>query len=76
MRTTVDISDEVYAQLKSKAALEHTSVKALISVAVSPLLSSKSVGKRRLKHLPVIGSSAPGTLKITNEQLYDLISFP
>ena len=68
----MDISDDVYAQLKVKAASERTSVKALISSAVQLLLTTENTArKHRRVDLPLIGKNAPGTLKITNELIYE-----
>jgi hypothetical protein len=44
MRTTVDIADEVYADLKTEAVRQHTSVRALIDQAARLLLAEQ---KRR-----------------------------
>jgi hypothetical protein len=78
MRTTVDIPDSVYRELKSRAALEGRSVKELIlkSVAVA-LHKSHSAGARKRQGLPpVLQSRDPGALKLGKEGVYEYISFP
>jgi hypothetical protein len=76
MRTTVDIPDPIYRELKSRAGLEGKTVKELIVRSVSVTLQTEAPPKRRRLKLPIIHSKVPGTLKIDNEQIYDLIGFP
>ena len=76
MRTTVDIQDDAYAQLKSRAAVESTSVKALIETAVFRLLSTEPVPLPKRRKLPVIGRTDAPKLNLNhcrvNEILADL----
>jgi hypothetical protein len=74
MRTTIDIPDDLYKKLKSKAALEGTSVRNLTQAAQS-LLESEKLPPIRKFRVPVIHSSRPGTLNMTNEEIDELISF-
>ncbi len=76
MRTTVDIPDSLYQELKSKAAREKRSVKEIILRGVEIEVDSRSKKKRRRVVLPLIRSKRPGALEIDNEKIYDLISFP
>jgi hypothetical protein len=80
MRTTVDIPDFLYRELKSKAAQEGRSVKELILRSVEGGLrpSPKSATPKRKKkvRLPIIPSKRPGTLDLDNERIFDLIGFP
>ena len=77
MRTTVDIPDELYRELKSRAALEGTSVKQLIvrgvSIALEPAKPASRKGKLKL---PLIRSKRPGSLKLGKEGVYEYIPFP
>jgi hypothetical protein len=75
MRTTVDIPDSKYRLLKSRAAAEGTSVKAIVLRGVEIVLAEHEP-KRKKRTLPVIKSNRPGTIDLTNEQIYDLIGFP
>ena len=75
MRTTVDIPDTTYRLLKSRAAAEGTSVKAIVLRAVEIVLAEHEP-KRKKRTLPNIKSNRPGTIDLTNEQIYDLIGFP
>ena len=75
MRTTLDIPDETYRAIKIKAAQEGCSIREIalrgIERELSPAVPSTSV--RRFK-VPVIPSSQPGTLNLTNEQIDDILA--
>lgn len=73
MRTTVDIPDPVYRQLKAKAALRGCSVKELILRGVESELSGVSGKRKGGLNLPLIKSRRPGWLKISNKAINDLI---
>ena len=75
MRTTVDIPDLTYRKLKSKAAAEGRSVKNLILRSVEQELNGPKTLRAPIK-LPIVTSRRPGSLRLTNEQLYDAIPFP
>ena len=76
MRTTVDIPDPLYRQLKSAAALRGCSVKELILRGVqTELVQSDAPRKRKRVTLPLIDSQRPGWLRLTNEQINELL-FP
>jgi len=76
MRTTVDIPDVKYRQLKSRAASEGTTVKALVLKGVEVVLTQKTSPRRKPIKLPLVKSSRPGSIDIDNERIYDLIGFP
>ena len=77
MRTTIDIADDSYSRLKAQAALERTSVKALINRAVHENLETpkdadpETTGRR--VHWPKFGGTAPGTLTFDNESIAGLL---
>ena len=75
MRTTVDIPDALYRELKSKAAREKRSVKELILRGVEVELRPRSKKRSRRVTFP-LPSKKPGTLVIDNAKIYELISFP
>jgi len=81
MRTTVDIPDPIYRELKARAAREGRSVKELILQGVAVTLRSetpppeKSKSKRKLK-FPILHSKNPGSLKLGPEGVYEYIPFP
>ena len=76
MRTTVDIPDTKYRQLKGKAASEGTTVKALVMKGVEVVLAERNVPKRKKLNIPILLSTNPGSIDIDNERIYDLIGFP
>lgn len=75
MRMTVNIPDTTYRLLKSRAAAEGTSVKALVLRGVKVVLVEERAMRKKAT-LPVIKSKGPGTIGFTNEQIYDLVGFP
>ena len=78
MRTTVDIPDPMYRELKSRAALEGKTVKELILHGVSVTLRSgdTEVPRKRGLKFPLIRSKNPGSLKLGKEGVYEYIPFP
>jgi hypothetical protein len=78
MRTTIDIPDPIYRELKSRAALEGTSVKQLIVQSVSLTLrgADKLAARKRNGFPPVLDSKHPGSLKLGEEGVYEYIPFP
>jgi hypothetical protein len=75
-RTTVDILDALYRELKSKAAREKRSVKELILRAVEVELRARSRKRSRRVVLPFVPSKAPGTLDIDNGKISSSFLFP
>jgi hypothetical protein len=76
MRTTVDIPDAIYRQLKSRAAREGSSVKELILRGTEEVLKAKPRKSGGRVKLPLIRSKQPGTLDLDNERIFEIISFP
>jgi hypothetical protein len=76
MRTTVDIPDPVYRELKGKAATEGRSVKELILRGVEAELQSHRWKRGRRVSLPIIRSKRPGSLRLDNAKIYEIIPFP
>lgn len=78
MRSTIDIPDPVYRQLKLRAATEGTTIRELVLEGVALRLrngnqvSPQSRGPR----FPVIRSKNPGSLKLGEEGVYEYIPFP
>ena len=73
MRTTVDIPDGMYRQLKSRAARERSSTRALILRGVKEVLKTE---RRKVPvSLPIVRSKRPGTVALDNARIYD-IAFP
>lgn len=75
MRTTVDIPDPIYRELKGKAAKEGHSVKELILRSVERELKNRGRRTRRVS-LPIVPSKRPGTLELDNAKIFEIIPFP
>ena len=75
MRTTVDIPDPLYRKLKGKAASEGRSVKELILRGVQQELRGSQKTSYRVT-LPVVPSKRPGSLKLDNAKIFEIIPFP
>ena len=76
MRTTVDIPDPVYRRLKTRAASEGSSVRALILRGVEQVVQGKPQPVARRVFPPLVPSKRPGSLRIDNARIYDIIGFP
>ena len=76
MRTTIDIPDAMYRRIKAQAAREGRPAKALILRAVEQTLSSKPAFTSQRVTLPLVKSRRPGSLRLSNARIYDVISFP
>jgi hypothetical protein len=72
MRTTIDLPDPLFRELKALAARRGTSLKTVIRAAVEEEIR-KTEGKagRRVK-FPLLSSREPGSLHLTNAGIDDL----
>ena len=78
MRTTVDIPDPIYRELKVHAATEGVTIKEIILEGIQERLRSRKTktlpeGRTRF---PVIRSKNPGSLALGEEGVYEYIPFP
>jgi hypothetical protein len=74
MRTTVDIPDPTYRQLKAKAAVRGCSVKELILRGVDAELNGKTRGETKGRvALPLIKSKRPGWLSLSKKTIHALL---
>jgi hypothetical protein len=76
MRTTVDIPGPLYRRLKGRAAQEGSSAKELILRGVEEVLKDSRRKRRRKVRLPIVRSKRPGTVRLDNAKIYEIISFP
>ncbi|HEY3628554.1 MAG TPA: hypothetical protein VGL00_19860 [Terracidiphilus sp.] len=75
MRTTVDIPDEIYRELKIKAAREGTALRQIVLRGIErELRPGEEQPERRKFQIPLIRSNHPGTLHISNEQIDDILA--
>ncbi|HEX3681311.1 MAG TPA: hypothetical protein VHU83_02130 [Bryobacteraceae bacterium] len=72
MRTTIDLPDPLFRELKAVAARRGTSLKTVIQTAVEEeLRKAERKSARRLK-FPLLSSHEPGSLNLTNAEIDDL----
>jgi hypothetical protein len=76
VRTTVDIPDALYRQLKSQAAREKRSVKELILRAISAELRAKAKKRSSRVVFPLVSSKAPGNSTSTTLKSSSSFLFP
>lgn len=76
MRTTVDIPDVLYRRLKSSAASQGRSVRALLLEAAEKALREPEAPLRRRVRLPLIEGKRPGRLRLDNAKIHELIDLP
>ena len=75
MRTTIDIPDSLYRQMKATAALRGESVKRFVTAAIEQFLSApRAAAGRKEVELPLVRTGKPGTLKLTNADIEDLLA--
>jgi len=75
MRTTIDIPDETYCELKIKAAREKKPVREIVLRGIQRELNPEAASLPRKKFkIPVIPSARPGTLHLTNEDIDDILA--
>ena len=76
MRTTVDIPNPLYKRLKGKAAREGRSIKEIVlRSVVNELKGSERLNGRQVS-LPIVPSKRPGSLKLDNAKIYEIIDLP
>lgn len=76
MRTTVDIPDDTYRLLKVKAAREGRTVRQLVLGAIHREIDDTPAKPVKRLTEPILKSYSPGSIRIDNEQIYDIIGFP
>jgi hypothetical protein len=75
MRTTLDIPDETYRLLKIKAANEGVPVRQIVLRGIQSELEVPTEPKRSKRfQIPIIRSSKPGSLNLTNEQIEEILA--
>jgi hypothetical protein len=76
VRTTIDIPDEIYRKLKIKAAQQGQTVRQIALRGIQKEIEQPSAKPVPRLDQPILKSYAPGSIRINNEQIYDLIGFP
>ncbi|MCW5980567.1 MAG: ribbon-helix-helix protein, CopG family [Bryobacteraceae bacterium] len=72
MRTTIDLPDPLFRELKALAARRGASMKTLIRAAVEAELRRNQPTRGRRLKFPLRASVEPGTLRLTNAEIDDL----
>ena len=74
MRTIIDLPNDLFRQVKSKAALRGETLKKFVRAAIGKEISvESSAGSSRVK-LPLIKSKRPKTLLLTNAEIENLLA--
>ena len=78
MRTSIELPDPVYREMKIRAANEGTTIREIILEGVTMRLRGESPTAARGDgpRFPVIRSKDPGSLKLGEEGVYEYIPFP
>jgi len=75
VRTTVDLPDELFRELKTMAVQRGTSLKELLRTAVEhELARAQRPTKPYRVRFPVLNSKEPGKLDLTNADIEDLLA--
>ena len=74
MRTTIDLPDPLFRELKAVAARRGMSLKNVIRSAVEEEIRKTERTARRRIQFPILASEEPGTLNLTNAEIDDLLA--
>ena len=74
MRTTVDLPDPLFRQVKSLAALRGSSLKEFIQDALQQAITARRVQRGRRVTLPLIRSKDPGALRLSNADIENFLA--
>jgi metal-responsive CopG/Arc/MetJ family transcriptional regulator len=74
MRTTIDLPDELFRELKAVAARRGASLKTVIRIAVEEEIRKPDRKTGRRVKFPILHSSQPGVLNLTNAGIDDILA--
>ncbi len=74
MRTTIDLPDNLFRQVKSKAALRGETLKEFVQAAIEKEVSTEASENSFRVKLPLIKSKNPKTLALTNAEIERLLT--
>ncbi len=74
MRTTIELPDLLFRELKAVAARRGASLKDVIRTAVEVEIRKEHGKAARKLKFPLLPSSEPGTLNLTNAEIDDLLA--
>ncbi len=74
MRTTIEIPDALFIQVKARAALRKSSMKDLLIEALEEKLTNNTSQPRKRIQLPLVPSTKPGSNELTAEKIESIES--
>jgi hypothetical protein len=74
MRTTVDLPDPLFRQVKCLAALRGSSLKEFIQDALQQVVTTGRVQRGRKARLLLIHSKHPGALRLSNADIENYLA--
>ena len=78
MRTSLEIPDHIYREMKIRAASEGATMREIILEGLALRLNHGSLPARQEQRprFPVVRSENPGALRLGEEGVYEYIPFP
>ena len=74
MRTTIDLPNDLFRQVKSKAALRGETLKEFVQSAIEKEISVEAPASSFRVKLPLIKSKKPKALSLTNAEIENLLA--
>jgi hypothetical protein len=74
MRTTIDLPDPLFRELKAVAARRGASLKTVVRLAIEREIRKDEAKSGRRVKFPLLDSREPGTLNLTNAEIEDFSS--
>jgi hypothetical protein len=74
MRTTIDLPNDLFRQVKSKAALRGETLKEFVQSAIEKEISVEPPASSFRVKLPLIKSKKPKSLSLTNAEIENLLA--
>ena len=74
MRTTIDLPNDLFRKVKSKAALRGETLKEFVQLAIEKEISIEMPANSFRVKLPLIKSKKPKSLSLTNAEIENLLA--
>ena len=74
MRTTVDVPDSLFRRMKATAALRGQTLKEFLREAVQKEIHRGDGREPTKDEAPVVRSRKPGSLRLTNAEIEDILA--
>jgi hypothetical protein len=74
MRTTIDLPNDLFRQVKSKAALRGETLKEFVQSAIEKEISVETRASSFRVKLPLIKSKKPKSLSLTNAEIENVLA--